>query len=155
MSNRLGFLYIRPVQLLWMTANRPSRLATAARQRAFNSQPASQGALLVLVINFAVDSGQWSALHSILFKLLRIPSCCIRWLVGLPYRVIRISFRCMWLGLGHAPSIPLTTPPTQPTTCMLYAVQPFLFPVAFVIINSGLAGFQANALQFGTDIDLL
>ena len=186
MSNRLGLLYVRDDSCIVDESQSAEPSSHSRLPKSFYKPRVikNKGALLVLLINLVVDSGQWSALNQILFKILQsntqfataqpvllylgffvvsfaIPQLLYPlagWLADARigrYRVIRISIWCMWLGqcLLSVTLLPyqLLRTPTDATNYMLYAVQPLLFPVAFVIINAGLAGFQANALQFGID----
>ena len=70
------------------------------------------------------------------------------------YRVIRLSLWCMWLGqcLLSFMLLPyLLMPSESASVYMTNAIETVLFPLTFVIMNIGLAGFQANAMQFGID----
>ena len=69
------------------------------------------------------------------------------------YKVIRISIWCMWLGqcLLSVTFLPYLILSGSSASNYLYYAQYFLYPLAFVTINVGLAGFQANSIQFGID----
>ena len=138
----------------------------------------SKGALLVLIICACVDVGRFSALNELLKTLLEmnepdsiallffiyivvgvaIPQLfypLAGWLADARYgrhRVIQISLWCIWLG-----ECTLSVTLLLFELCQNYSVyyhkifMYFLFPVSFIIINVGVAGFQANIIQFGID----
>ena len=130
----------------------------------------SKGAILVLAICVAVDTGYYSVLNQIAEKIIPEKSLSLKSLYGVfligtaipqlfyplagwiadarigRYRVIQIS---LWLLLiGH---------------CVLFF--PFLFiqlieipdylvcifPLGYLLINAGLVGFRTNIIQFGMD----
>ena len=136
--------------------------------------------MLVLVISIMVDTGMSSALNKILSTLVKaenIDTEALYWLIFLVlgtavpqlfyplagwiadarvgrYKVMRVSIWCMWLGqclLSLTFLLYLLLPKASASNYMKYAVHVFTFPLAFVTINVGLAGFQANAMQFGVD----
>ena len=138
----------------------------------------NRGALLVLLINAVVDSGQGTALNQILLLLLlknhinvaltyfvlfvagtAIPQLfypLAGWIADARigrYKVIRISIWCMWLGqcLLSVTFLPYLMLNGSSASNYLYYAQYCLYPLAFVTINVGLAGFQANSIQFGID----
>ena len=141
----------------------------------------NRGALLVLLINAVVDSGQSSVINLILFLLLQNnaninSSVALTYFLyfvvgtGVPqllyplagwiadarigrYKVIRISIWCMWLGqcLLSVTFLPYLMLTGSSARNYLRYVQYSLYPVAFITINMGLAGFQANSIQFGID----
>ncbi|KAL5515225.1 hypothetical protein EMCRGX_G000361 [Ephydatia muelleri] len=145
----------------------------SCRRRAIESK----GAILVLIICTCVDVGKLNALNQLTqtlfqsqppFTLLSTFICIAvgvaipqlfyplaGWLADARYgrhRVIQISLWCMWAG-----ECVLSVTLLLFELCRSYSTTYhdmfiyFLFPVAFVIINVGVAGFQANIIQFGID----
>ena len=133
----------------------------------------SKGAVLVLFISVAVDTGYYSVLNEVADKIFtdaNITSLAFQNLFGifligtsLPqlfyplagwiadarigrYRVTQIS---MWLVfIGHCVLFfPFLFLQLIDKAKYVY----YIFPVAYLVINAGLAGFRTNIIQFGMD----
>ena len=136
----------------------------------------SKGAVLVLIISACIDSGLTNTLNNILRALIQTKSnsriildlTTVLVGVALPqlfyplagwladarfgrHRVIQTSLWCVWLGQCALSITLLLFQLLQGHSAYYYTFVYGLFPVAFIIINVGLAGFQANIIQFGID----
>ena len=137
----------------------------------------SRGAILVLIISVCVNSGALDQLLQSLLKvnkLLQNSQALLFFIyvvfgVALPqlfyplagwladarfgrHRVIQTSLWCVWLGQCALSVAILLFQLLQGHSTAYYCIFVYgLFPVAFIIINVGLAGFQANIIQFGID----
>ena len=140
----------------------------------------SKGAVLVLLICACVDTGKLSALNQLLESLLQmqptlrdsqallffvyivvgvaIPQMfypVAGWLADARFgrhKVIQTGLWCMWMGQCALSATLLLFQLLQGRYPAYHLAFMYgLFPTAFVIINVGLAGFQANIIQFGID----
>ena len=147
---------------------------TSYRRRAIQSK----GAILVLILSACVDVGTMSALNQLLRTLLQtyepnsvallffiqiavgvaIPQLfypLAGWLADARFgrhRVIQISLWCMWLGECTLSVTLLLFELCQSFSVAYHSIFMYcLFPAAYIIISVGVAGFQANIIQFGLD----
>lgn len=133
----------------------------------------SKGALLVLLLSLLIDSGYLSTLNSIasmIFSIVNFESDPLQYLVAVILLGIAIPQLFYpiagWIAdarLGRYRAIEMSLWLLYIGNCVLFF--PFLFlqligkedrvyiifPLAYVIINLGLAGFRTNIIQFGMD----